>query len=237
MTSTTARVFPRMAAGPLLVALVGGLVEAQSARAHQDGASGSPPGACSGIGLGLILLPFRADGTPLGSGPVTDCEALVFEATVNYQGGDTCAFESGTFTLTTPDGVIHTIATNVPCVGGSTNDPNSATLNAGRGLCAGSATFFPTAPGINYTVRNQDIKGPFTCQNNGNPCASDADCPAGSKCLGEIDVSVAYVGSFNHMGPIDSGGGSATNQLAIPAEFCTPLRRPHCPGSRCRGNH
>src|SRR5206468_6587605 len=123
----------------MAVLLVGG---AQAAWAHQD------PAACSGVGVGITILPFRADGTtPLGAGSVSNCEALVFKTFVSYQGGGTCAFESGTFTLTTPDNVPHVISSNVPCVGGTTNDPNSTTLNGGRGLWAGAPTqFLPHPP-------------------------------------------------------------------------------------------
>src|SRR5437016_8048260 len=198
---------------------------AQTARAHQDGAAASPPSACSGVGVGISIFPFRADGTDLGSGTVTNCEALIFKSTVNYQGNSTCAFESGTLTLITPDATPHIIAASVPCVGGTLNDPNSTTLNSGRGLCAGSPTSFPaTQPGINYTVRDQDIINAF-CEggtNNGNICTSGADCPGGD-CIGELDVSATYVGSFNHTATTDSRGGTANNILPIRVKICTPI--------------
>ena len=197
----------------------------QTARAHQDGAAASPPSTCSGVGVGISIFPFRADGSPLGSGIVSNCEALFFKSTVNYQGSRTCAFESGTVTLTTPDGVPHTVASSVPCVGGTTNDPNSTSLNSGRGLCAGSPTSFPASqPGINYTVRNQDIVNAM-CQggsNNGLTCTSGANCPGGD-CIGEVDVAATYSGSFNHTARIDSRGGTATNILPVLVKICTPI--------------
>src|SRR5213593_1869428 len=160
---TIATVLGPRASGRLLVALVGLslLVATQTARAHQDGADND--GSCSGVGVGIVILPFRADGTtPLGSGSVSNCETLVVKSTVNYQHQNTCAFESGMLTLTTPDGMPHTIASNVPCVGGSANDPNSTTLNSGRGLCAGSPAFFPPSQaGISYNVSQGPILGPF----------------------------------------------------------------------------
>src|SRR5437867_1744194 len=137
--------------------LVGG---ARAAWAHQD-----PPG-CNGVGVGIVIFsPFRADGvTPVGSGSVTNCETLVFKAQqVKYQPSTTsvptCALEGGNLILTTPDGIDHTITTSIPCLGGTTNDPNSAS-NGGRGLCLGASTSFPdilTETGVTYTVRNQDI--------------------------------------------------------------------------------
>src|SRR5437870_2158672 len=105
---------------------------AQTARAHRDGADNGPN--CNGVGVGVSLIPFHADGTtPLGSDSVSNCETLVFKSTVNYQNQNTCAFESGTLTLTTPDGMAHIIAgppgspNAIPCVGGSANDPASTT--------------------------------------------------------------------------------------------------------------
>src|SRR5437867_12248820 len=89
---TIATVLGPRASGRLLVALVGLslLVAAQTARAHQDGATATPTNACSGVGVGISILPFFADGTtPLGSNTVTNCQALVFKSTVNYQDGST----------------------------------------------------------------------------------------------------------------------------------------------------
>src|SRR3989442_14761915 len=118
----------------VLLSLIGvlGVLVGPPAWAHQD-----PPG-CNGVGVGIeIVSPFRADGvTPLGSNSVTNCETIVFKAQVKSQLSTSsvpiCAFEGGNLILTTPDGIDHT--TNIPCVGGTTNDPNSAS-NGGRGLC------------------------------------------------------------------------------------------------------
>src|SRR5439155_21264683 len=73
-----------------LIGVLGALV-APPAWAHQD-----PPG-CNGVGVGIAIFPFRADGvTPIGSGSVTNCETLVFKAQVKYQPSTTsvptCAF-------------------------------------------------------------------------------------------------------------------------------------------------
>jgi len=199
------------------VLLVGG---AQAAWAHQD------PTACSGVGVGITILPFRADGTtPLGSGTVSNCEALVFKTFVSYQGGGTCAFESGTFTLTTPDNVPHVISSNVPCVGGTTNDPNSTTLNGGRGLCAGAPTQFPPnpLPSFSYTVRDQDIVDAF-CEGGAEPpltpCSKTAHCTMGGMCVGEVDVNATYANFFNHTGVSDSRGGTATDLLPVRVVIC-----------------
>src|SRR6266404_857709 len=207
---------PRVLAGRLglgaLVALVLGVLAASPAWAHQD-----PPG-CNGVGVGIAIFPFRADGvTPVGSKSVTNCETLVFKAQVNYQPSGnpsvpTCAFEGGNLILTTPDGVNHTIATNIPCVGGTTNDPNSAS-NGGRGLCLGAPTSFPDPEtGVTYTVRDQDIVNGFVAVNAKYP-----------ETLGT---------SFNHTSSTDSVGGTATNQQPIPVISC-PVVNTGCEQAGC----
>ena len=195
-----------------LIGVLGALV-GPPAWAHQD-----PPG-CNGVGVGIAIFPFRADGvTPIGSGSVTNCETLVFKAQVKYQPSTTsvptCAFEGGTLSLTTPDGVSHTIATNVPCVGGTTNDPNSAS-NGGRGQCLGAPTSFPdilTETGVTYTVRDQDIVNGFIAVNAKYP-----------ETLGT---------SFNHTSSTDSVGGTATNQQPIPVVSC-PVVNNGCEQAGC----
>src|SRR6266478_6445702 len=174
--------------------LVGG---AQAAWAHQD-----PPG-CNNEGPGIAIFPFRADGvTPIGSNPVSNCETIVFKAQVKYQASTTsvptCAFEGGNLILTTPDGIDHT--TNVPCVGGTTNDPNSAS-NGGRGQCLGAPTSFPDPEtGVTYTVRDQDIVNGFVAVNAKYP-----------ETLGT---------SFNHTSSTDSVGGTVTDQLPVAVVSC-----------------
>ena len=188
---------------------------ARAAWAHQD-----PPG-CNGVGVGIaIFSPFRADGvTPVGSGSVTHCETLVFKAQqVKYQPSTTsvptCALEGGNLILTTPDGIDHTITTSIPCLGGTTNDPNSAS-NGGRGQCLGAPTSFPeilTETGVTYTVRDQDIVNGFIAVNAKYP-----------ETLGT---------SFNHTNSTDSVGGTATNQQPIPVISC-PVVNTGCEQAGC----
>src|SRR3989442_1512252 len=101
----------RRAALPVLVSILLA-ASGQRAWAHQDPpVSATLPQGCFGAGAGISIFVFRADGvTPVGAGTVTDCETVVYKATLNYQGGGTCAFEGGTWTLTTPDGTVHTLA-------------------------------------------------------------------------------------------------------------------------------
>src|SRR6266566_5075698 len=189
---------------------------ARAAWAHQD-----PPG-CNGVGVGIaIFSPFRADGvTPVGSGSVTNCETLVFKAQqVKYQPSFTsvpiCAFEGGNLILTTPGGIDHTITTSIPCLGGTTNDPNSAS-NGGRGLCLGAPSSFPDfsdpGVGVTYTVRDQDIVNGFIAVNAKYP-----------ETLGT---------SFNHTSDTDSVGGTATDQLPVAVVSC-PVVTTGCEQAGC----
>src|SRR5213594_782192 len=100
-----------------LALLLGLLFPAAQASADQD------PPSCTDPGTGGFISTFRADGaTPVGAGTVTDGEVLKFSATLSFQGGTTCAYEGGTWTLTTPDGVVHPLP-SPPRIG----DPTTGT--------------------------------------------------------------------------------------------------------------
>ncbi len=85
-----------------------------SANAHVD------PVGCTSTGAAISLSVYRADGvTPVsGSGTVSDGEVLKYQATLSWAGGTNCAFEGGTWNLTTPDGVVTNLGA-VPQIGGS----------------------------------------------------------------------------------------------------------------------
>src|SRR6185369_15459644 len=77
------------------------------------------PAACTDNGGGISVAAFRADGvTNIGVGTVTDGEAIKYQATLSALGGTNCAFEGGTWTLTTPDGVSHGLGA-IPRIGGT----------------------------------------------------------------------------------------------------------------------
>src|SRR5215475_6737318 len=87
-----------------------------AAWAHQD------PGTCGQTGVSQQLAIFRADGTTLvGSGTVTECETIVFQATLAKPGGSTvCAFQGGTWTLQIANRAPIVLSASVPCIGGTT---------------------------------------------------------------------------------------------------------------------
>src|SRR6266571_5816280 len=91
-----------------------------TAWAHQD-----PPG-CSGTGVAITFEVFRADGvTPVDlTQTVTTCETIVYSVSLAPSGtgsGTPCAFEGGTITIITPDGIPHYVTPSggVPCIGGT----------------------------------------------------------------------------------------------------------------------
>src|SRR2546425_72131 len=210
--------FARQAALPVLLGVLLA-ASGQTAWAHQDPpVSATLPNGCFGNGVGISIFVLRADGmTGVGSGTVSPCETLVFKATLNYQGSPTCAFEGGTWTLTTPDGVVHFLASPttspVPCIGGTFNDPNSATDNSGRGLCFGAPQKFPGGgdlsqqTGISYTVRAQDIQN------------------------GMVTLHSDYVMGFSHAALFDQGGLGAIAPNASQVMLC-PASTP-CVTSLC----
>jgi hypothetical protein len=52
---------------------------------------------------------------------ITGCEQIFYKTTLQKpdQLDSLCAFSGGTFTLTTPDGIVHTVSADVPCIGGN----------------------------------------------------------------------------------------------------------------------
>src|SRR5262245_13731209 len=76
---------------------------------HRAWAHAGPPG-CSGTGVTLELLVVDANGNELDLGQaVKECTVIAFKARISKPAGDTCAFEGGTVTITTPDGVSHDV--------------------------------------------------------------------------------------------------------------------------------
>src|SRR5882672_8284966 len=127
-------------AGAFAAALFSGSI----ARAHED------PAGCFETGPAIIVSVFRADGVTGVAGSVSQCETIRYRATLQKaQDLDSiCAFSGGTFKLTTPDGVVHDISLNVPCIGG----------NTGLEGCDDAVNFIQSAQ-IPYTVSPADVVG------------------------------------------------------------------------------
>ena len=101
-------------AGATIVALAlfGFAMSAKNAGAHID------PVGCTDTGGGVSIAAFRTDGTTnIGINPVYDGEMIKYQATLSALGLPNCAFQGGTWTLTTPDGTVHPLGA-VPQIGG-----------------------------------------------------------------------------------------------------------------------
>ncbi len=106
-------------AGVAVLALLSGLSlvfasNVLSVRADQD------PATCNDNGAGISVGVFRADGVTSigGTDTVLDGELIKYKATLSALGLPNCAFEGGTWSLTTPDGVVHNLG-SIPRVGGT----------------------------------------------------------------------------------------------------------------------
>ena len=176
----------------LMYTLAGAVVlAAPSAWAHVD------PLGSSATGITISLTAYRNDGlTPvLTSGAsVTQCETIMYEATLSWAGGSNAAFEGGTWNITTPDGVVQDVtpAPALGCIGGTTDDP---ALPGGRGDCDPTVLSVVSAL-IPYTVTAVDIAG------------------------GLVTAHSDLVDAFAHILPLDLGGVSATSPIALPVVFC-----------------
>src|SRR5438876_114298 len=178
-----------LAVAALLAGL--GLVAARDAMAHQD------PSGCFQSGPAIVIGVFRADGVTGVSGTVSPCETIKYRATLQKATPtDTtiCAFEGGMLTFTTPDGTVHTINGNVPCLGGTL----TATEDCSLAACAGNPCTTPTL--ISYMVRAQDVKC-LGGANVGQQCLSTADCPS-SAC--GITASANYGPGILHDNTFDT---------------------------------
>jgi hypothetical protein len=166
------------------------------------------------------MTAFRADGvTPIIPNTVTQCETIFYQATLSWAGAPAAAFQGGTITLTTPDGVPHdaTPVGGIPCIGGTFNGPNP------DDQCLGAPTF----------IDSQQIE--FT--------AGIADCAATPLLL----ASVIYEGGMAHLTDSNLPGVGGFVPLSLPVvccqqdgdfcngvEFCNPnLTGQFCGGLPC----
>jgi len=120
--------------------LIASLLPLPGALAHED------PPDCGDNDTYIAITVLRSDDSVVGYGSVSECETIRYRARL-LKGVDAdyvCAFSGGTFKLTTPDGVVHDLTLNVPCIGGTT------------GGCSSAVDFFD-GPLISYTVRPSDI--------------------------------------------------------------------------------
>jgi hypothetical protein len=166
------------------------LATAQTALAHRD-----PPLSTS-TGVSISLTAFRADQvTPIGGGAINECETIYYQATLAPAAG-AAAIESGTLTIQTPDLVNHDVtpATGIPCLGGTFNDPNSATV----GQCAGSAPSLTSAM-VQYV----------------------SSFPAGT-CTptSTLTANAIYAGGIAHNGTTDQAGVGAQTPFQSPVVCC-----------------
>ncbi len=159
--------------------------------AHTD------PGGSTATGVGISLTAFRADQvTPvLGGPPLSECEKIFYRATLSALGPPNAAFEDGSWSITTPDGVVHNVTPvgGVPCIGGTTND---AALPGGRGADCADALASLNSEMVQYVVSPADIVA------------------------GQVSATTNLAGAFAHIGANDLAGVAAMTPFALSVVFC-----------------
>ena len=170
------------------------LLLASSARAHND------PAGCFETGVGIIVFTFRANGTTGVVGTISECETINYRVRLQkaQDVSNICAFSGGTLTLTTPDGVVHTISANVPCIGGDSGlegcDPGTDFIESGLipytvspadvtfGIVTATANYVggvvhdndPNTPGVQAATQRSHA---VVFCDDANPCTTDTCDP------------------------------------------------------------
>jgi hypothetical protein len=175
-----------------IIALAGvAVLAAPSAWAHVD------PANSNATGVAVTMTAFRFDGvTPVLPGTLTSCETVMYRATAAWAGGTNAAFEGGTWSITTPDGVSHVVtpAGGVPCIGGTFDDPDSAN-NGNRGLCSGAPISIDSLM-VPYQVRSQDIFN------------------------GSVTARTDYIDAWSHISATDSFGVGGVTPFPLDVGTC-----------------
>src|SRR6185369_4272479 len=216
MMSSQFKLGARLAAAGALAAA---LFVSSTANAHED-----PPG-CFETGPAIVVSVFRADGTTGVVGSVSQCETINYQARLQKaQDLDTiCAFSGGTFSLTTPDGVVHPISANVPCIGGTSGEGCDSTVD------------FIQSGLIQYTVKQADIVGGLitaTAQYTGgvahdspaNTAGVAATTPKSTPVITCADNNLCTTESCNPATGICANTGTTTcnDNNACTTESCNP---------------
>ncbi len=235
----------RSAFSTLLLGLGLSLAGASNAWAHLN------PAGCSGTGVTLELHAFQDAAATIEidlSVPVQECQEIFYRALVAKPAGNTCAFQGGVITLTTPDGTanVATPVGGVPCLGGTTapciggnnsvdslvipytvdeldeqlvcTTPETDVCTAGDGTIGLSCTANVDCDGVTLG------SGVCTPTTAGAPCTVDADCdvvPGDGTCSPFISASVSYIAGFSHTGTTHSPGvPSGSTGLPLLVELC-----------------
>jgi hypothetical protein len=148
------------------------VLAATSAGAHTD-----PPG-CFETGPAIVIAVFRADGVTGVVGSISECETIFYRATLQKASNGTtiCAFSEGTFRLTTPDGVVHDIELDVPCIGGTGGEGCDPTVTQLQSALIPYAVSPADVVGGLVTA-NAEYAGGITHDSAGNTAGVGAETP------------------------------------------------------------
>jgi hypothetical protein len=156
----------------------------------------NPPGCFVGTGLNLGMYSDSNATTSVIGQPLADGQTVYYRVTLS-QSGNNCAFQGGTITIITPDGVTH----DVTPVGG-------IPLICGDGSCFPLGAASTNSTVVGYTVQGIDLgvqRGPTPCPGN-------------------TSVQIQAVGTYSN-GVSHCNGGDTCNPSALAALCSTVLGR------------
>lgn len=183
-----------------------------TALAHED------PLGCFLTNPSIVISVFRGNGTTGVVGSVSQCEHIFYQAKLQKasDSDSICAFSGGTFSLTTPDGVVHLISSNVPCIGGTTNEG-----------CA-SAVSSLESDKIPYIVSDSDVSGGFIeatgSYSGGLSHESLTNTPGVSATTSKSTPDVARLcGDANGDNEISASDALLALRAAVHLDECSPV--------------
>ena len=251
--------------GMLLGLLVGLVIVAdgRDAWTHQD-----PPG-CSGSTVGLSLDPPQrdTDGDGLPDTPIDpdsanlplEGETIFYRARLSMGSAAACAFEGGTLTIVTPDGVAHSVTpvSGIPCIGGGPTCPLpeftskfvgyvTNRLDLSGGVLEAQALYAdgishqgnPDAPGEAASATlpigllycgDGSLTSTRRCSGTKSPCSTSVNCPAGQTCTNGEQCDPARMPDGCSVPGTCGAVGTAAQCTCLPCGQTAPACNGPCP--------
>ena len=249
----------------LLVALVI-LADGRNGWTHQE------PAGCVGSTVGLSLDPPERDGDgdglpdapmdPDSTALPLDGETIFYRARLGMGSASACAFEGGTLTIITPDGVHHDVtpASGIPCIGGGPTCPLAEfvskfvpyvanKLDRSGGVLEAQAVYTnglshqgnPDAPGEAASATlpigllfcgDGTLTSTKRCSGTKSPCSATVGCPAGESCTDGERCDPAAIPDGCAVPGTCGSVGTAAQCTCLPCGDTAPMCNGPCPAGQ-----